>query len=1012
MWFGTEQGLNKFDGFNFTVYTYIPEDTSGISSNWVWCVFEDSEGIIWIGTGNGLNKFDPITERFSHYFHDEKRGESLSDNDVTCVLEDSYGYIWIGTGHGLNQFDRKTQNFKHFIHEPNNPASISLNYISCLYEDSRGDLWIGTGSITAETSGGINKFDRKTEKFISFKFEPSQYGHSNWITDIDEDTSGSLWIGTDAGLRKYDSKTNTFTHHYYHGSTISSLASNTIKSIFFDRKDNLWVGSWGGGLNLLDESTGEFIQYKYNPQDIYSLSNNKVQTIYEDRNGSLWIGTKGGGINTINSFSNFFRHYRKYVSEDKMQHVFELNNIRSIYEDRSGKLWLGSEGEINILDRSASVSNWTTILSLDAGTYVNSITEDDSGKFWIGTAHGLIKYDPLKKQEKWHILYEPESLRTSAFFVYTTLIDQKGLLWIGTQQGLYRFDRQNDTYTRFVHDPELRNTLSYNRVISILENSFGTLWVGTIYGLNKFDPVNQNFLNFQVNPQVLDHLKYNDIRVMCEDKLGILWIGTAYGLKMLDQTTENFRLFTQKDGLPDNVINGLLPDDNGNIWISTNSGVSTFNPGTKEFKNYDYWDGIQNTTFNSGACFKNKNGEMLFGGNNGLTTFHPNSIRKNMLEPPIVITSFKKFNEEVRLDTSISWIKQLIFPSNENVFSFEFSALNFMNPRKNQFAYKMEGFIDNWIYLGNKHDVTFTNLSPGKYVFRVKGSNNDGIWNEEGASIRVIITPPWWQTVWAYVSYALLFITSIFWVIGFEVNRNKRKAAARLREEQERYRVETAEHRAVVAELQARAAEAEKEIEKEQMRARIASDLHDEIGSNLSTIAIVSQMAADKLKAGNVEKRRLQKIPRLARQTAESMRDIIWFINPENDSMDRLLVKMRQTANMMLENVDFTFDLPPESITFTVDVNFRRNLYLVFKECLQNIIKHAQATRVEIAITLSNKCLQLRVSDNGVGFDIQPEHPGNGIRNFQQRAAELGGTIEISSNKGNGTTIKLAVKIP
>ncbi len=727
MWFGTGgQGLNKFDGYNFTAYTCMPEDTSGISNDWILCILEDSEGFIWIGTTNGLNKLDPRTEKFSHYFHDDQREESLSNSGVNCILEDRYGYIWIGTDHGLNKFDRKTQRFKHFFHEPNDPTSIDLSRIRCLYEDSQGNLWIGTGSFLPYVSGGINKFDRKTETFIHYKYEPKKERYSSVIVAIAEDASGNLWIGTDHGRCVFNKNTNMFMHRYYYDdSSALSLARNSINSVLIDSRDNVWFGSWGGALNLLHKITGEFIQYYNDPQDSYSLSNNKVMTIYEDRNGCLWIGTYGGGINKINPFSNFFKHYRKHISEERMEHVYEVNNIRAICEDHAGNLWLGHETGINTLDYSMSPNIQTADWSFKG--FTNSIVEDDSGIFWIGTNHGLCKYDPRTKKEKLFTFPESEFPGTTNCYIYTSMIDQQGLLWIGTQQGLYRFNRHNDTYTRFVHEPERITIFGYRHVTSIIESSFGFLWIGTLCGLNKFDPGKQIFLDFKLDVQTLDRLKNIDVNVMYEDSLHNLWIGTANGLKMLDQATGSLRSFTQKDGLPDNVINALVPDDHGNIWISTNSALSKFNPVTNEFKNYDYNDGIGNTTFNRGAYLKNKNGEMFFGGNNGLTVFHPDSIKEDLSIPPIVITGFKKFNEATQLDTTISHIKQLIFSHNENVFSFEFAALNFINPQKNQFAYKMEGFINDWIYLGTKHDASFTNLSPGKYVLRVKGSNNDGV---------------------------------------------------------------------------------------------------------------------------------------------------------------------------------------------------------------------------------------------------------------------------------------------
>jgi len=384
-----------------------------------------------------------------------------------------------------------------------------------------------------------------------------------------------------------------------------------------------------------------------------------------------------------------------------------------------------------------------------------------------------------------------------------------------------------------------------------------------------------------------------------------------------------------------------------------------------------------------------------------------------------MLTDFKINYESVKigpdspLKKSIGFTNMIKLAYYQNIISFEFAALDYTSPGKNLYAYKMEGINYDWVYTDASHrTATYTNLNPGEYVFRVKGSNNDAVWNEEGASIRLIIMPPWWRTLWAYGAYVLLFIASVLGTIRFEVNRHRRRVEGKLREEQERRRLEEAEHRAAVAELQARAAEAEKEIEKEQMRSRIAGDLHDEIGSNLSTIAIVSQIAAEKINARDVEKWRLQEIPRIARQTVESMRDIIWFINPENDSMDRLIVKMRDTANMMLEQIEFTFHVSPNRLLFQCGIDFRRNLFLVFKECLQNIIKHARATKVEIAITASTGCFQLHISDNGVGFDTVQKYAGNGLKNFQWRAAEMGASIEISSSKGHGTNVSLSAKIP
>ncbi len=1018
MWFGTEEGVSRFDGYNFTNYKYSPDDTNCISANYIWSLFEDSEGFIWIGTGNGLNKFDPVTEIFSHYFHDEKQVESISDNDVTCILEDSDGYLWIGTSHGLNQYDRKMQKFKHFIHDPNNPNSLSLNYISCLYEDSRGDLWIGTGIITAEVSGGINKLNRKTEQFIRYKFDAGLTGHSNWIMALAEDAAGNIWIGTDAGLKIYNGKSHNFTNNGYNGSLFPDQGLTSIRAVFFDSKRNLWAGSYSSGLASLDKFSTEFILHQNNPQDSYSLSNNKVQSVYEDRNGCLWIGTKGGGVNKINPFSKYFQHYKKYLSPAEMQPALEVNNITAICEDHSGKLWLGSEGGVHTLGRSPFTNNWNTILSLQSNQ-INSIIEDDLGIFWIGTTNGLIKYDPLKKWQKWYTFYEQEPTQKHALYVYALLIDQTGLLWMGTHQGLYRFNRKNETYSRFVHDSEQINTLSDNRVFSLLESSFGTLWVGTVYGLNKFDPVNQTFLNSQVDQKILEHLKYNDIRVMCEDNLNNLWIGTAYGLKMFHLTTENFRLFTQKDGLPDNVINGLLPDNHGNIWISTNSGLSKFNPVKNEFKNYDYWDGIQNTTFNSGACFINKNGEMLFGGNNGLTICYPDSIKEDLSLPPIVFTGFKKFNKVVHLDTAISYLKQLTFAYHENVLSFEFAALNFVNPRKNQFAYKMEGFVDDWIYLGNRHDIDFTNLSPGKYILRVKGSNSADVWNEQGTSIRIIITPPWWRTGWASALYALILSSMVVGLWRFQLRRIN-----------------------IRNELKLRKFEAQKLQEIDTMKSRFFANISHEFRTPLTLILGPISKMLEKTK-DPVTKQELTMMQRNAKRLQRLINQLLDLskieagkmtlqTRPENivTLLNRIVQSFKSQAK--LKGIELKFHTKQNEIMAYVDSEKIEN---IFYNLLSNALKFTSSggvveCNVQIVRDQSDGSSEIRnpkseivIKDTGIGIPVDRldkifdrfyqvddshtrEHEGTGIGlALTKELVELHhGQIKVESELQKGTT--------
>jgi signal transduction histidine kinase len=483
-------------------------------------------------------------------------------------------------------------------------------------------------------------------------------------------------------------------------------------------------------------------------------------------------------------------------------------------------------------------------------------------------------------------------------------------------------------------------------------------------------------------------------------------------MNRFDLKTKSFTHFFEKDGIPDNYVLQVQEDNSGNIWITCSIGLAKYDIKTRLWKSYSIADGMPFENF--GGCRQNNakgpDGKLYFSGGSGTIGFYPDQIKDNSFIPPIVITDFKIFHENVNLDTSIIFKKTITLSHDQNVFSFEFAALNYTNPVKNQYAYKMEGFHDDWIYTGNEHKASFTNLDPGEYIFRVKGSNNHGVWNEEGTSISIIIIPPWWATTWAYLVYASLFVAILFFGLQFEIRRRQHKIEAQIQKDKELRKLKETEHRAIVAELQSKAAEAEKEKEKEQMRSRIASDLHDEIGSNLSSIDLMGQVLHSKLTGTDQDKKKLRDISQIARMTAESMREIIWFVNPKNDSMEKLIVKMRDTANLMLNSIDFTFEAPGDVFPKETDINFKRNFYLIFKESLQNIIKHSEAKKVRIQILANQNCIRLYIKDNGIGFDTSFDSGGQGLKNIKQRAEDIDSIVEIKSDKNKGTEIILTKK--
>jgi len=770
LWFGTEDGLNKYDGYKFDVYRHNPDDRNSLSNNYIWSIFEDTEGSLWIGTRNGLNKFNKKTEKFTHFQNEPENLQSLSNSYIRSIFKDSMGILWIGTNDGLNKLvlsdveesSRKIETFTRFQYQPDNLQSLSHSYILSIFEDTRGSLWIGT-------ENGLNKFDRKTETFTRFQNRPGDPKSlsSSYVRSIFEDSRGSLWIGTENGLNKLvlsdvkgsNRKTETFIRFQNQTDDPQSLSNNIVWSIFEDGGSCLWIGTGGGGLNKFDRKAERFTRYQNQPAAPQSISNNFVRSIYEDAGGSLWIGTFGGGLNKFDRRAEIFTRFENQADNPQS---LSNNIVRSIFEDSRGSIWIGTfGGGLNKFDRKTEkftcYQNQAENLQSLSNNNVSSIFEDTQGVMWFGTeGGGLNRFDRKKEtfirfQNK---ADDPQSLINNTVLVIYE--DSGGSMWIGTPGGLNKFNKKNSVFTRFQNKTDDPQSLSNNFIRSIFEDSEGSMWIGTYGGgLNKFDKKTEEFTCFQNQADYPQSLSNNYVRSIFEDEKSTLWIGTSGGLNKFDRKTKKFSHFREKDGLPNDVIYGILKDDTGNLWLSTNKGISRFNPQTETFTNYNEKDGLQSDEFNAGAYHRGRSGRLYFGGIKGFNEFYPDSIKGNKIIPPVVITDFLLFNKSVSvgdssvLEQNINFTKEIILDYTDYIFSFEFSALNFYQPEKNQFAYKLEGFNKDWIVTDYKHRrAAYTNLPAGDYIFRVKASNDDGLWNEAGTSIKLIILPPYWQTAW------------------------------------------------------------------------------------------------------------------------------------------------------------------------------------------------------------------------------------------------------------------------
>jgi ligand-binding sensor domain-containing protein/signal transduction histidine kinase len=760
LWFATQDGLNQYDGYEFKVFKHEANDSSSISDDWVSDLCVDKSGDIWIGTaGGGLNRYDKKHGSFVQFEHVDSVENSLSDNRILSLFCDSKGTVWVGTdGGGLNKYNSQDNNFEVIDLDPHVNQS-QKSRISYIYEDKETNIWLGTngqGLICLSPDGKIKVFSNnaKNSKSIS----------SNQILTIYEDNANVLWIGTDRGLNSYSKKSNQFRRYLPDRDDPYSISDQVIYDIYEDENKVLWIAT-DGGLNLYHIKTNKFWTMRNEASNPLSISNDLVRCIYAENSGTIWVGTYGGGLNQYNWRKRRFNHYRQMSGDPNSLHD---NTVWAISEDNKKNLWLGTNKGIACLNRANHTIEIFRHDSRDpkslSDDIVRVVYEDHLGTKWFGTTSGgLNRYNPKTKKFD-RFMHDPSNNKSlSNNTVRAIFEDHQNQLWIGTWSGLNKFDRKTETFTHYKNDLQDPTTVSDDRIRCLAEDEAGTLWVGTYGGLNKLDKKSGKFVHYLSNPNDKNSLSHDRVLTMYCDSDNIIWIGTyGGGLNKFDAAMETFTHYTEEDGLSNNAIYGILEDDQDKLWVSTNRGISCYNKKTDEFKNYDINDGLQSNEFNGGAFFKNKSGEMFFGGINGFNSFMPNKITENKFVPPVVVTSFKVFDREINLGQDISLVKNIELSFKQNFFSFEFAALDFTNPEKNHYAYFLEGFDVDWNQAGSRRYANYTNLSGGEYVFRVKGSNGDGIWNEEGAVININIIPPFWATLWFRILAGLLIIGTVY----------------------------------------------------------------------------------------------------------------------------------------------------------------------------------------------------------------------------------------------------------
>jgi len=786
IWIGTRDGLNKYDARKFTVYRNHPKDTASLSDNFIQSIVEDSKKRLWVGTSNGLNLYNRSLDNFvriplAHY----EISTSSPEPSIHFIMEDHHHQIWIATNQGLYRIKEGNSISAELVFNSIpvdlGDEKIIFKNVRYLYEDSSYNLWICTDNGVLSTT-----YRPKQSKKLKVNRAYPIYSRGKGATDnravaMLEVRKNEFWVATKSnGILVLNDQTGEMNYRTHIDGDAHTLPSNDIRSIVKDRKGRLWIGTFNG-LSLY--AHGQFKNFYASDNDQYSLSNNSIRPIFQDKRGSIWIGTYFGGVNIMDDDIPTFKNFSHLAHHNSLSY----NVVSSFEEDDKGHLIVGTEGGgINYLDRNRGQFSYAKHESSKPSSlshnHVKSLCLDRDGNLWVGTYEGGLDFRRRGSDQFEHIKHNPRDGRSlSNNRIYALLEDRAGDLWVGTFGGGLNVKRKGSNKHEFERYTLENKRLSSNMVRAIYEDSKGNLWVGTQNGLNLKRRGSENFEFFTTEQNDPQSLSGNAVISIYEDNLQQVWIGTYMnGLNLYHPEDNSFTHFDENNGLPGNNIFGILSDKNNHLWLSTNAGIACFNPLTGAVRNYNTIDGLIGNEFIYGSHYKMSDGHLVFGSSMGFTLFNPDSISVNHFEPPVIFTGLRLFNKRVLPDKEglikkdISLMNELVLDYKQYVFSIEFSVLNYIHSDKNKYAYLLKGFDDDWNFVGTPV-ANYTNLDPGTYELMVKGTNNDGIWNNKPSILKIRILPPPWKTWWAYTLYLLIVGVLGYFIVRFLKGRNKLK---------------------------------------------------------------------------------------------------------------------------------------------------------------------------------------------------------------------------------------------
>ena len=990
MWFITENGLSRYDGYSFRSWPSKTGDPNRplVFSEYYSGLTKDERGMLWFSNEReGLYSFDPVYEKFMNYRYMEGAANSLSNNQSKAISLGNSGTIWIATTKGLDKLDPQTGSFSHYVHVDGDSQSIDSSFVrAILFDEEKNQkeeqdhIWLINNKLRIEC---FNVHTRKVIKHFDFPFKFDDRWKDPTM-NVNRIKNNMIWFGSnDTGIYGFDTYNGKYVRIIIKKICQSSGHVGGFYNVLQDHKGNLWTVNDDNEIVYFDQGKRVSYFYKIPMSKARFLDNNAF--LFEDKDHKIWIGAENGLV-TIDTKQQPFS-VSGHIGKEALS--VSGNYFFAIYRTRQGQLLAGAV-PLSVFDPiSKTISAFKIKIPGNIKNFdrfaVRFIYQDIKDIIWLLGDFGIVSYDPKTQKSRLCQLYVNAKIVENEGF-RRVIVDKKGNYWAVNQfTGLYKFDPYTGKADRYIMTEKKDSIMDFP---SGFLDSKNNLYLGRRLGA---------FVSFNLDDGIFKRYFYSEWNSISqsnesatgfvETKNGLIWFSTlGKGLGVHDPATGKFKFFTTADGLINDVVYSLVQDKKGRLWMGTLKGISCFLPPadpfneTQElnFSNYNSSDGLPSNRCSYNGAFCDYDGSLYFstrGG--GIISFHPDSLRKNETAPPVYITNILLKNKPVLvndstiLTRSIEFTKEIRLSYRQNIIFFSFTALNFIQSGKNQYAYMLENYDDNWIYTdASKRFANYTNLDPGEYIFKVRASNNDGVWNKTPTELKIIITPPFWQTNWFKILVVILALAIAYTFYQYRVGQ--------------------------ILLLQ-------------RIRNKIAADLHDDIGSTLNSISVYSEVAKKDPARRDYS---LLMIGESSRKIIDSMSDIVWAINPQNDSFDKIIFRMKSLTYNLLKakKIECTFKSDEELSKINLSMEIRKNFYLIFKEALNNLVKYSEASRASVLVAYEGRNISFIIRDNGIGFNSNSANYGNGIINMKRRAEEIKAELKIESEPGKGTSVQLNLK--